>query len=279
MAAHPPVTIPGTEKRLLKSRNVDQEFRLSVALPPGYAPDGEERYPVLYLLDGDFSFPLAVSALRGLLLGGEVPRLIIVGIGYPTDSLPDWFVLRTRDYTPTDGEDLGKQMREAFPGLPEQVPGGGAGAFLAFIRDELMPFVHENYRADPEDRVFMGDSLGGLFGLYTLFHQPDTFTRYIVGSPSIWWDGTVTFDYERAFAERSKDLAARVFMSVGSLEEPGPDAQSAAAMMVSNVREMDRILRTREYPGLELTTHVFDDETHLSVIPATLSRGLRVVFP
>ena len=279
MAAHPPVTIPVTEKRLLKSRNVDQEFRLSVALPPGYAPDGEERYPVLYLLDGDFSFPLAVSALRGLLLGGEVPRLIIVGIGYPTDSLPDWFVLRTRDYTPTDGEDLGKQMREAFPGLPEQVPGGGAGAFLAFIRDELMPFVHENCRADPEDRVFMGDSLGGLFGLYTLFHQPDTFTRYIVGSPSIWWDGTVTFDYERAFAERSKDLAARVFMSVGSLEEPGPDAQSAAAMMVSNVREMDRILRTREYPGLELTTHVFDDETHLSVIPATLSRGLRVVFP
>jgi predicted alpha/beta superfamily hydrolase len=112
-------------------------------------------------------------------------------------------------------------------------------------------------------------------------HPPVTIpgTRYIVGSPSIWWDGAVTFEHERAFAERSSDLPARVFMSVGSLEEPGPDAQSAAAKMVSNVREMDRILRDRKYAGLELTTHIFDDETHVSVIPATLSRGLRVVFP
>jgi predicted alpha/beta superfamily hydrolase len=278
MPSHPPVTIPGSEVRLLPSSHVDQEYRLSIALPPGYDAEAEQRYPVLYLLDGDLAFPMVVSTLRGLLLGAEAPRLIIVGIGYPTDVLADWFVHRTRDYTPTDGENLGKQMRQAFPGLPEQIPGGGAGAFLSFIRDELMPFVHQSYRADPDDRVFMGDSLGGLFGLYTLFHRPDTFGRYIVGSPSIWWDSAVTFEYERAFAQRSKELAARVFMSVGSLEEPGPNDESAAAKMVSNVRELDRILNARKYAGLELTTHVFDDETHLSVIPATLCRGLRVVF-
>ncbi len=278
MSTHDAVTIPGTEVRLLKSSYVDQEFRLSIALPLGYAAGTEERYPVLYLLDGDFAFPLAVSTIRGLQLGQEAPQMIIVGIGYPTDSLGDWFVRRTRDYTPTDGENLGERIREAFPGLPEKIPGGGAAAFLRFIRDELMPFIHENYRADPDDRAFMGDSLGGLFGLYTLFHHPDTFGRYIVGSPSIWWDGAVTFEYGRAFAERSSELAARVFMSVGSLEEPGSTEESAAAKMVSNVREMDRVLRERKYAGLELTTHVFDDETHLSVIPATLSRGLRVVF-
>ena len=37
-------------------------------------------------------------------------------------------------------------------------------------------------------------------------------------------------------------------------------------------------LAGREYPSLRLTHHVFEGETHLSVIPGTISRGLRDVF-
>ena len=48
--------------------------------------------------------------------------------------------------------------------------------------------------------------------------------------------------------------------------------------MVSNLRDLDATLRSRSYDGLTLTTHLFEGETHLSVVPATISRGLRVVF-
>jgi hypothetical protein len=64
-------------------------------------------------------------------------------------------------------------------------------------------------------------------------------------------------------------------MSAGALEaifEP------EFAAMVANVREMAEIMTSRQYPGLKFISHIFDDETHLSVIPATMSRGLRVVF-
>ena len=37
-------------------------------------------------------------------------------------------------------------------------------------------------------------------------------------------------------------------------------------------------LQGRNYASLELKTHIFEDETHVSVIPAAMSRGLRAVF-
>jgi hypothetical protein len=48
--------------------------------------------------------------------------------------------------------------------------------------------------------------------------------------------------------------------------------------MVTGMQEMARIMQDRHYNNLELTTHIFEDETHISVAPATFSRGLRAVF-
>ena len=137
-----------------------------------------------------------------------------------------------------------------------------------------MPFVQDHYRISPQDSVLAGDSYGGLFGLYTLFHQPETFGRYIIGSPSIWWDDRIILDYEAKYAAKHTDLSAKVFMSVGALEvfEPEP------AAMVSNMELLIRRLHLRNYKNLELSSHVFENETHLSVIPGTMSRGLRTVF-
>ncbi len=280
MPTPPSVTIPSSEVRLLESRHVDQEFELSVALPLSYA-GSEKRYPVLYTLDANGMFGLVTETVRLMQLGRELPQLIVVGIGYPVGGhVGHVLALRTRDYTPTESEMLSERTREeiSIPGLPDEIPSGGAAAFLSFIREELVPFVDATYRTDPSDRALVGDSLGGLFGLYTLFHEPDSFGRYVVGSPSIWWDGAVTYKYESALAGQTSALPAKVFMSVGSLEEPGPTDESRDARMVTNVRRLEKLLAERRYDGLELTTHVFDGETHLSVIPATVSRGLRVVF-
>ena len=46
--AHLPVTLPGTEVRLLCSPHVDQEYKLFISLPAGY-DESEDRYPVLYV--------------------------------------------------------------------------------------------------------------------------------------------------------------------------------------------------------------------------------------
>ncbi len=36
--------------------------------------------------------------------------------------------------------------------------------------------------------------------------------------------------------------------------------------------------RQRHYQGLEMSEWIFQDETHLSVIPYSLSRGMRIIY-
>lgn len=58
-------------------------------------------------------------------------------------------------------------------------------------------------------------------------------------------------------------------MSVGSSENE---------RMVTGMQEMAKIMRDRAYKNLELITHIFEGETHTSVAPATIGKGLRAVF-
>ena len=255
----PRVTIPNTQVRTLLSSNAGQEYKISVALPHSY-PDADESYPALYVLDANWAFGLMTEMIRLLQIGEELPEMIIAGIAYPVNDVEEILKLRARDYTPTV---------DKRPEAVESDGTGGAGKYLRFIRQELMPFIQSNYRVKPEDRAIAGSSFGGLFALYTLFHHPDTFNRYIIGSPSISWDEGVTFAYESKFAANNAAIAARVFMSVGALEEEDT---------IANMQRLAGTLQDRGYDGLELETYIFEDETHLSVAPAAMSRGLRVVF-
>lgn len=250
---YPQVTIPDTEMRTLESSHIDQEYKIFVALPAGYS-DSDQTYPTLYALDADLTFGMTAQIVRTLEYGQELPQLVVVGIGYPVywmDTQP----YRKRDYVPT--------------GWLEDPGSGGAEDFLRFIREDLFSFVGLEYRVDPEDRCLVGDSLGGLFGLTVLLSRPDAFSRYIIGSPWIVQDDPEVFRCERDYAASHSDLAAKVFMGAGSLE-PEP--------VVANMCRLDEALQNRGYDSLRLKTHVFEGETHLSVVPYNLSRGLKVVY-
>jgi predicted alpha/beta superfamily hydrolase len=83
----------------------------------------------------------------------------------------------------------------------ERTYGGNAEKALRFMRKELMPYVNANYRTDPEDSTIVGHSGGGLFALYVLFREPETFRRYVVSSPSMWWDKKVILKHERRYSQ------------------------------------------------------------------------------
>ena len=72
---------------------------------------------------------------------------------------------------------------------------GGAGALLQFINRELKPWVVDRYDIDRDNATYFGHSFGGLFGTYVLLTAPAAFRRYIIGSPSLWWDHGVMFGY------------------------------------------------------------------------------------
>lgn len=205
-----------------------------------------------------------------------MPRTIVVGIGYDTENSMERERYRERDLLPTDASARNASRRQEF--TKTGIRRGQAATFLCFIREELKPFINANYCTNVNDSTYAGTSYGGLFGLYVLFHHPDTFNRYVIGSPAIHHDNSITMKYESTYAAHHDDLPARVFMSAGSREEGDDPLIEELFQFVTNMKTLAKLLRERNYPGLQLTTHVFEDETHGSVVPAAFCRGLRMVF-
>ncbi|MFN0089752.1 MAG: alpha/beta hydrolase [Acidimicrobiales bacterium] len=245
---------------------------LSVGLPDRYET-AQSRYPVVYALDAQWTFGVLYDAATALRLGRHIPPVVVVGVGYDTTSAREALALRARDYLPT----VAPFPAGSAPGDVERYGPGQANAFLARLREEIIPWVQDRYRVEPAYSVLAGHSFSALFGLYALFTEPTTCARYLLASPSIWWDDRTILRTEEAWAQASRDLPARVHLLVGGLETvlAPPGAQRS---MRDNVRELAERLRSRRYPRLQLDLDVIDGETHHSVIPAALSRGLRVLF-
>jgi predicted alpha/beta superfamily hydrolase len=140
-----------------------------VRTPEDYDPAGERTWPVVYLLDGDSLFPLLATTHLFLGYDEKIPEAIIVGIAY--GSFDPAINKRDVDFT-GQGEDT----------APGQ---GGAEHFHDFLREQLLPEVEGRYRADPAQRVLVGQSRAGYFVLWSALKDPDLFRGRIASNPSL----------------------------------------------------------------------------------------------
>jgi predicted alpha/beta superfamily hydrolase len=260
-----PVTLLDAEMRIFHSTKTDQDYRIYVSFPPGYDADSPPKYPVIYSLDGNWHFPIDEFAERQLLMNQELGKLIIVGIGYPTDNDEEIQYLRWLD----------------------MVPENRADAFLAFLQEELIPYINTNYRTAKNDITLAGHSYGGLFTLYTLFTATDAFDRYIALSPALWyhpdWDGKrLIFDLEEEYFAAQKPnnpkLPVQLFLSIGELEPEDEWWGAFQPWMVSNVIEFNEILESRGYKGLSLDMRIIEGLGHAGSYLGAFTRGLVSVF-
>lgn len=128
--------------------------------------------------------------------------------------------------------------------------------------------------------MFAGHSLGGLFGSFILLTKPGMFQSYILGSPSLWFDGREIFKYEESYARNHTDLRARVMMFAGMYETPGPGQRYYKTTdLIGDMHALERKLKARRYPGLSIRSEVIADEDHLTVFPILISRGLLWALP
>lgn len=250
VASPPPqVEIPNTQLQKMTSTIVGQEYDLYIHLPRNYGSK-EQKYPVLYLLDAQWDFPLVTAIFGQQFYDGFLPGIVIVGITWGGKS-PNHDSLRARDLTPTSATTL-----------PQS---GGAPKFLAFIKKELIPFIESQYRVT-DDRTLMGSSFGGLFTLYALFNETELFHRYVLTSPAVGWDNEVIYTYEKNYAEKKPRLPIKLFMTVGKLEE------------VSGFQKFVDHLKARKYKGLSLQTRILENTGHSGTKAEGYTRGLQAVF-
>ena len=196
----------------LSSKTTGLAYELFVALPKSYSDTDTTRYPVLYVLDGSFMFPVMHSMQQFLNEAEETRDLVIVGIGYPTPTILASMEYRTPDYTPTRDTAFERMLSAE---LKLNIRSGGAARFLQALQQEIFPFVEQKYRT--AERGLAGHSFGALFGSYVLFHQPATFGKYLLSSISMPWDNQVMLELEKAFFKAgNRQLNAQVLVTVGA---------------------------------------------------------------
>jgi uncharacterized protein len=285
---------PAIETHVISSKYVAQSFKIQVMRPP--QKRGEtRRYPVVYATDGNCVFGI-FNGISWLLQGftRESPPFILVAIGYPSDSPIAGEMLRGRDFTFGDCPNFVNGFRRIleWEGVLSPEEGAkdfcGAADFQRFIGDELVSFIDDKYQTIPGDRTYFGHSMGGGFGLFTLFTQTHLFRNYIISSPAVLYHGVTPagIQYEnhdfllrlaREFIAAAKSLSGiRLYMSVGTEEEFEP--LIANWQFTSSFYRIAALIKAAPVLDLELTIEAFTGETHASVWPMAFIHGVRAVF-
>jgi len=160
-----------------KSPQLNNERKLRIYLPPGYAENTKKRYPVLYMHDGQNLFDPQTASFGvewnideiadRMIAEGSLQEVIIVGI----DNTPD----RIAEYTPCCDPKHG---------------GGKVNDYAKFIASTVKPWVDGHYRTlkDRRHTATMGSSLGGIASVKIAQRYPQVFSMAGGISGSFWWN-------------------------------------------------------------------------------------------
>lgn len=184
----------------LQSKVLNEKRILNIYLPEGYNSKDSIKYPVIYLLDGsadeDFIHIVGLVQYNSFEWINIVPKSIVVGIAT---------VDRRRDFTfPTTIE----ADKKTFP------TSGHSDKFISFIENELQPFIETKYKT-AQSKTIIGQSLGGLLETEILLKKPTLFTKFIIISPSLWWDNGSLLNQNAEILNETFKQKTEIYIGVG----------------------------------------------------------------
>ncbi|MGA0556875.1 alpha/beta hydrolase [Larkinella sp. VNQ87] len=245
----------------LPSKLLGEKRILNIYLPEGYNQSDTARYPVIYLLDGsadeDFIHVVGLVQFNNFSWINRVPKSIVVGIAN-TD--------RRRDFTfPTTIE----EDKKRFPTT------GQSARFIRFLETELQPFIESRYRTTTA-RTLIGQSLGGLLATEILFKKPALFNRYIIISPSLWWDNGSLLRQNPAVLHPSFAPKTAVYVGVGK--------EGLAPGSIPHVMEVDanllvEKLKTAQNRNLTIHFDYLPQEDHGTITHQAVFNAFRLLYP
>lgn len=205
---------------------------IRVYTPPSYLK-GEQRYPVIYALDGQNLFDDRTSyagewrmdeAIDSLAVKGY-PEAIVVGID-------NHGAFRIQEYS------LHAHDKYGF---------GLGSLFLEFVKGDLKKYIDSTFRtlAGPEHTAIIGSSLGGLMAFSAILRYPEVYSKAGVYSPSFW--------IAEAYYELPEDpaLLAGKQIDLVAGDQEGPSMTEPFTRMRDSlqIRFPDLRLRSRMVPG------------------------------
>ena len=234
--------------------------------------DTSNRYPVVYLLDGDAHFQSVVGMIQQLSeANGNInfPQMIVVAI--PNTD-------RTRDLTPTHIVSDLPNMDSNF----SKNTGGGEN-FVAFMEKELMPHIDSLYPTQPY-RMLIGHSFGGLTVMNVITNHTKLFNAYIAIDPSMWYDKERFLKAtEQKLAQKKYD-GIKLYLGIANTMPEGMTIDkmlkdtTAGTRHIRSIFAMDKFIKANKQNSLQFDSKYYADDDHGSIPMITEYDALRFIF-
>ena len=222
-------------KDSIYSEILKEQRDINIVLPQGFDPGSDIKYEVIYLADGEwteypFSFIYKYAQDQDY-----VPPAILVAV---KNRYIDGANQRDRDFLPVH--------------IPQPAISGGADNFLAFLKNELMPYIDKKYNTSGTNSLY-GHSYGGLFSMYALLAMPDLFDTYYATDPAFWYNDEYVI---KLAGEKLKSLPAEKILWIAGITETYKGMR---------IDKMDSVLQLKAPGSLHWKVVTFPNEKHNSV--------------
>jgi predicted alpha/beta superfamily hydrolase len=174
--------------------------RIWIYLPEDYSKNTAERYPVIYMQDGQNVFNNATSysgewEVDEFLDSTSLNPCIVVAIDHAAKK-------RMNEYNPFDNKRFGA---------------GQGNAYVNFIVNTLIPYVNGHYRTmgNKENTFIAGSSMGGLISLYAVLKYPAAFGGAGIFSPSLRIAGEKIYN---AIKSMGNTVKSKIYFYCGGKE-------------------------------------------------------------
>ena len=249
------------ETDAIASKVLGEKRYLNIYLPEGYDKHDTTRYPVIYLLDGsadeDFIHIVGLVQFFSFEWIKQVPKSIVVGIAN---------VDRRRDFTfpTTIQEDLRK-----YPTT------GHSDAFISFIERELQPFIALKYKTN-NDKTIIGQSLGGLLATEVLLKQPALFNKYIIISPSLWWDNGSLLHQNSDLLAAHFNQPTDIYIGVG---KEGLTPTAIPRVMEVDANLLAEKIKQTKNKNLNVFFDYLPEENHGTIMHQAVLNAFKLIYP
>jgi len=230
------ITIGVTVK--IHSDVLNEDRDILIYLPDDYT-HSQRKYPVIYLLDGNYFFLPTAGMVEFLSKINNAPKMIVAAI-VNTD--------RFRDFSPS--------------------PSGDAARFSSFLKNELIPYMNKNYRTESYN-IFMGHSMGGLFVIYTLLNEPQLFNAYFAMSPALHMNGRS--EVSKADQVFNSQVSLKKFLFITYSNGDGKNIRSSTDEVV-------HILEEHAPQDLKWKFHFLPNDRHNTSPIRSVYNGLEFLF-
>ncbi|MCP2027766.1 putative alpha/beta superfamily hydrolase [Flavobacterium sp. HSC-32F16] len=258
----------------ISSRILNENRKIWVHLPGSAQNTGfaKQKYPVVYVLDGDAHFSSVVGIIEQLSeINGNTncPEMIVIGITNTN---------RTRDLTPTHSD-------VDPPFVPENLSeqSGGGEKFTNFLEKELIPYIEGKYPTAPY-KTLIGHSFGGLTVMNILTNHTFLFNSYIAIDPSMWWNHD-QFLKETTKKLTNKNLAGiSLFLGAANTMDDSMDlikVKKDTTLFTRHIRSilsLNDFLKQNKKSNLNYEYKYYNEDDHGSVPLIATYDGLRFIF-